>query len=62
MLEQGTFTAEVSRDEQTRSRNAICSDEKYCRDSEDTPLDKCETVRTRSRCHCPDKPNETFIR
>lgn len=62
VLEQGTFTAEISRDEQTRSRNAICSDEKYCRDSEDTPLDKCETVRIRSRCHCPDKPNETFVR
>ncbi|UBF24328.1 hypothetical protein K9N68_21815 [Kovacikia minuta CCNUW1] len=44
IVERGTFTAQMSRDERTRNRSAICSDEKYCRDSENTPLDKCETV------------------
>lgn len=62
VVERGSFTAQLSRDEKSRTRNAICSDEKYCRDSENTPLDKCENVSTRSRCYCPDTPNETFLR
>jgi hypothetical protein len=62
ILEKGAFTIELSRSERTRYRNAICTDEKYCRGSENTPLDQCETVVTRSRCYCPDSPGNTFIR
>ncbi|UBF28992.1 hypothetical protein K9N68_14815 [Kovacikia minuta CCNUW1] len=62
VIEQGTFTADFSRAERTRDRSAICSDEKYCRNSENTPLKDCKNVRTRSRCYCPDKPGDTFIR
>lgn len=62
VVERGAFTAQISRDERTRNRNAICSDEKYCRGSENTPLDQCENVSTRSRCYCPDKPSDKFIR
>jgi hypothetical protein len=62
IVEKGTFVIEMSRSERTRDRNANCKDEKYCQGSENTPLDQCDTVRTRSRCYCPDTPNETFIR
>jgi hypothetical protein len=62
VIEAGSFTADLSRDERTRDRSAVCSDEKYCRDSEDTPLDQCKKVRTRTICYCPDKPNEKFTR
>lgn len=62
VIERGTFTTQLSRDEKSRTRNAICQDEKYCRDSENTPLDQCDNVRTRSRCYCPDNVSKTFIR
>lgn len=58
-IEQGTFTAELSRGEKRRDRNAYCYTEEYCRGSENTPLDKCKKVRTRTRCSCPD--GNTFI-
>jgi hypothetical protein len=62
ILEQGAFAIQISRSERTRNRSAICKDEKYCSGSENTPLDQCENVRTRSRCYCPDAPGNTFIR
>lgn len=62
IVEKGSFTIEMSRNERTRDRNAICQDEKYCQGSENTPLDQCQTVATRSRCYCPDSPDKKFIR
>lgn len=62
VIEQGSFMAQLSHNEKERTRNATCSEEKYCRDSENTPLDKCDNVGTRSRCYCPDTPDQTFIK
>lgn len=60
LIEQGTFTAELSRGEKIRNRSAFCSTEEYCRGSESTSLNKCKNVRTRTRCSCPD--GSSYIR
>lgn len=61
-IERGSFIAQISRDERDRTRNAICSEERYCSDSKDTPLDKCKRVRVHDRCFCEDKLGEDFYR
>ncbi len=61
-IDRGSFTAQISRDERDRTRNAICSEERYCSDSKDTPLDKCKRVRVRDRCFCSNALGKDFFR
>jgi hypothetical protein len=53
VINNGTFSAEFGRDEQTRGRNATCRSNFYCRSNSSHSKKKCRRPATRVTCSCP---------